>query len=65
MLRVLLIATAISFVAGGFPAFAQGGGNCSDWCRTNRCSGGYMSGNSPKCMIGCVEACQKKFKSKK
>jgi hypothetical protein len=40
MMRVLLIATAIGFVVGVFPAFAQGGGGCTDWCRANRCSGG-------------------------
>jgi hypothetical protein len=33
MMRVLLIATAIGFVVGVFPAFAQGGGGCTDWCR--------------------------------
>jgi hypothetical protein len=65
MARVLLAITAISFAIGVFPAFAQGGGGCTDWCRTNRCSGGYVSGNAPRCMIACVEACQKKFKSKK
>ena len=65
MLRVLLITAAISFVVGVFPAFAQGGGGCTEWCRANRCSGGYVSGNAPKCMIACVEACQAKHNSKK
>ena len=65
MVRVFLVVVAISLVAGIFPASAQGGGGCSEWCRANRCSGGYMSGNAPRCMIACVEACQKKFKSKK
>jgi hypothetical protein len=57
--RIFLTAVAISLVAGTFPASAQGGG-CEAWCRANRCSGGYMSGNAPKCMINCVAACQKK-----
>jgi hypothetical protein len=65
MMRVLLTATAISFLVGGFPAFAQSGAGCTDWCRINRCSGGYTSGAAPKCMIACVDACQKKSKSKK
>ena len=65
MLRVFLAAVVISLVAGIFPASAQGISGCTEWCRANRCSGGYMSGNAPRCMIGCVEACQKKFKSKK
>jgi hypothetical protein len=64
MMRVLLTSTAIIFAVWAFPAFAQGGGGCSEWCRANRCNGGYMSGNAPRCMIACVEACQKKHKSK-
>jgi hypothetical protein len=62
MVRVLLIATAIAFVLGILPASAQGGGGCEAWCRANRCNGGNMSANAPRCMIGCVAACQKKSK---
>jgi hypothetical protein len=61
----LLAATAVSFLVGVFPAFAQSGGGCADWCRVNRCSGGYTSGAAPKCMMACIDACQKKSKSKK
>ena len=51
MVRMFLTVVAISFVAGTFPASAQGGGGRETWCRANRCNGGYMSGNAPKCMI--------------
>jgi hypothetical protein len=60
MVRVFLAAIAICLIAGTFPASTQGGGGCDAWCRANRCSGGYVSGNAPKCMINCVAACQKK-----
>jgi hypothetical protein len=65
MLRVLLTATAISIVVGVFPAFAQGGFDCSSWCRTNRCDPGSAAGRSANCMIRCTDACQAKHKSKK
>ena len=56
MMRVLLIATAIGFVVGVFPAFPQGGVAARIGVAPNRCSGRYMSGNAPRCMIACVEA---------
>jgi hypothetical protein len=56
MLRVLLTATAISFVLGVFPASAQGGGfNCTDWCRANRCK---QKNAAADCLPRCVDACQ-------
>jgi hypothetical protein len=64
MVRVLLMATAISFVVGVFPAYAQGGGGCQEWCRVNRCGVGGLSGRNANCMPRCVEACQAKHKSK-
>jgi hypothetical protein len=64
MVRVLLTVIAISFVAGVFPAFAQGGG-CAQWCRVNRCSGGMVSGSAPQCMNQCVAACQAKMSKQK
>ena len=64
MVRVLLMAAAISFVIGVFPAYAQGGFDCMSWCRTNRCDPGSMSGRSSNCMPRCTEACEKKHKSK-
>jgi hypothetical protein len=36
-MRVLLTATAITFAVWAFPAFAQGGGGCSEWCRDHDC----------------------------
>jgi len=55
MMRMLLTVTAIAFLIGVFPAFAQSGGGCADWCRINRCSGGYTSGAAPKCMMALSE----------
>jgi hypothetical protein len=55
MLRVLLTATAISFVLGGFPAFAQGDFNCTDWCHANRCK---QKSAVADCLPRCVDACQ-------
>jgi hypothetical protein len=65
MVRVLLTAIAISLVVGVFPAFAQGSGGCSEWCRANRCSTGSLSGRNANCMPRCIEGCQNKHKSKK
>jgi len=62
MVRVLLTATVISFVVGGFPTFAQAAVDCSTWCRTNRCMLGNAFGN---CQQRCVDACEAKQKSKK
>jgi hypothetical protein len=45
MMRVLLTVTAIAFLIGVFPAFAQSGGGCADWCRINRCSGDDQTSN--------------------
>jgi hypothetical protein len=65
MLRVFLIAVAISMMAEALPASAQDGkGSCAEWCRINRCSGGMMSGAAPVCMNQCVAACKQKHKAK-
>jgi hypothetical protein len=63
MLKAVLIIVAIGLSEVG-TANAQSGG-CTQWCRTNRCSGGMMSGSAPQCMNQCVAACQQKMKSKK
>jgi hypothetical protein len=65
MVRVLLLATAIAFVVGASPAYAQAGGGCSEWCRANRCGVGGLSGRNANCMPRCEAACEAKHKSKK
>jgi len=64
MLRAALIATAIILGAGLQLAYAQNGGDCTGWCRANRCSGGMTAGAAPQCMNQCVAACQAKSKKK-
>jgi hypothetical protein len=56
MMRVLLIATAIGFVVVFFRLSRKGVVAARIGVAPNRCSGGYMSGNAPRCMIACVEA---------
>jgi hypothetical protein len=59
MLRAILLAVAISLVAGSIPAFAQNfAGSCRDLCLKNRCGHGSMNPNV--CMYNCVAACKKK-----
>jgi hypothetical protein len=59
MLRSILLAATIGFLAGSTPASAQNfTGSCRDWCQQNRCGHGVV--NAVKCFEVCVPACQKK-----
>jgi hypothetical protein len=66
MARTFLTAVVISFMAGVLPASAQGGGGCDQYCRNGPCAGGGVNRmpGSPICMRQCMEACQKKSKTK-
>jgi hypothetical protein len=57
MLRASLMAVVIGLICGLTPAQAQNGVNCFEFCRTNRCNGGMMTGG---CMNKCVAICQSK-----
>jgi hypothetical protein len=63
MLRLILVALAISFIAQSTPVAAQS--SCAEWCRANRCSGGMQAGSAPVCMSKCVAACQKRTSKQK
>jgi hypothetical protein len=53
-MKVLLIATTVSFLSGLMPAFAAH--SCQDWCLRNRCAHG--AANQTLCMNRCVPACR-------
>ena len=63
MLRLFLVALAVSVIAQSTPAAAQS--SCVEWCRANRCSGGMQAGSAPVCMSKCVAACQKRTSKQK
>ena len=57
MVRLLLTATAISFVVGVLPAFAS----CTDRCADGRCKGNtytWYSACMPSCIAKCKIQCQ-------
>jgi hypothetical protein len=63
MLRTSLIIIVVS-LAGLTAAQAQSG-DCAQWCRANRCSGGMQSGAQPQCMTQCVAICQQRMSKTK
>jgi hypothetical protein len=63
MLRSILLAVAISLVAGSVPALAQFKGSCNDWCVQNRCAHGALS--VPACVSKCTAACKQKHPNAK
>ena len=61
MLRIAIVAAAISLFSGSIPALAQNfKGSCEQFCREKRCATGNASHGMNICMSKCVPNCKMK-----